>query len=520
MDRESVFFREWLATRYNNQLPISAVCNSRCIFCSNRQNPFEVKGGIFRDIEDIKHQLSLMPHHNDPLYMSDSLPGRIAEGEAFLHPDLFQILSLVRCKYTTNMINFTTNASMLEEAFLKRLSTFRPIEITVSMHSTRPELWAAIFRKSEPDAVIAIKSLELIRKHRMELAGAIVPLPKICGWDDIEQTYANFSSYGAKKMTLYWPGYTERTLPEVIEDLRWPVEESLAFVDRLRARYNIPLSSFPELRGSLNIPVKEIMTNTLKGNKRAACGPYGKVLWLASEAAYGRVKELVEAAAESFPNQHRVCSVKNLTYGGNILVAGLLTVEDFIIAGKVTLEAYPDTDLVLVPKRPFDNLYQDLVLEPAYKIAEELKKPVWIINDDASFNPLLSRLFFKKGDSVLEDLAETLQAINRVWQDGGPDDKLLNWVDAYPIATPWGLLDPEQHLRAIQNERRNLPKDPKPLRWNFDLLDADHAQCVETWPTKDASTTFQRWTFLVRRESAWKISEIRQGELSGLARGQ
>lgn len=512
MTEESVFFREWLATRYDNQLPISAVCNSNCIFCSNRQNPFEVEGGIFRDIEDIKHQLSLMPHHNNPLRMSDSLPGRIAEGEAFLHPDLFQILSLVRRKYPTNMLNFTTNGSMLQEAFLKRLSAFRPIEINVSMHSTRPELWAAIFRKSERDAVTAIKSLELIRTHRMELAGTIVPLPKICGWEDIEQTYANFSSYGAKNMILYWPGYTERTLPEVIEALRWPVEESLAFVDRLRARYHIPLSSFPELRGSLNIPVKKIMANTLKGNKRAGCGPYGKVLWLASEAAYGRVKELVEAAAESFPNRHRVCPVKNLTYGGNILVAGLLTVEDFITAGKVALEAYPDTNLVLVPKRPFDNLYRDLVLEPAYKIAEALKKPVWVTNDDASFNPLLTKLFFKKGDSVLADLAETLKAVNRVWQEGGPGDDLLNWVDAYPIATPWGLLDPEQHVRAMQIERRTLPKDPKPLTWAFHLLDADHALCIETWPTKDASITFQRWTFLVKRGATWKVSEIRQGE--------
>ena len=58
---DSVFFKEWLAGgRSKSQLPISAVCNSRCLFCSNNFNPFPIARGIFRDVEDIKMQLALM----------------------------------------------------------------------------------------------------------------------------------------------------------------------------------------------------------------------------------------------------------------------------------------------------------------------------------------------------------------------------------------------------------------------------------------------------------------------------
>ncbi len=257
---ESIFFREWLAgNRYPNQLPISAVCNSRCIFCSNNLNPFPIARGMFRDIEDIKHQLSLMPLHKDPIRMSDSLPGRIAEGEAFLHPKFFEILKLIRRKYVSNKICFTTNGSMLDEAFLKELSRFRPIEINVSMHSTRPELWAKIFRKRRRDGEVAYASLPLIRKYKMELVGTIVPLPRVCGWNDIENTYEYFAACGAKSMILYWPGYTLCTAPEILGKLECPMEEFMEFSSRMRTRFEIPLHPYPDMRAPLTLPVKVVM---------------------------------------------------------------------------------------------------------------------------------------------------------------------------------------------------------------------------------------------------------------------
>ena len=260
---ESIFFKEWLASGGRpNDLSISAVCNNRCIFCSNDLNPFPIRSGIFRDLEDIKHQLSLMEVHGGPIFMSESLPGRIAEGEAFLHPHFFEVLKLIRRKFLANKLCFTTNGSMLDEPFLKELSRFRPIEINLSMHSTRPELWARIFGRSEKVAAKTLDSLRLIKQYHFDLAGSIVTLPRMCGWADIEQTFSTFVDHGAAHLFLWWPGYTVMTPPEVLELLECPVEEYLAFADRMKARHGPTIWLQPDMNLPFRVPVKKILRNT------------------------------------------------------------------------------------------------------------------------------------------------------------------------------------------------------------------------------------------------------------------
>ena len=367
----SPFMSEWLAGgQPSNQLPISAVCNSHCLFCSNHLNPFPVAGGFFRDIEDIKLQLCAMSANDDPIRMSDSLPGRISEGEALLHPQLFEILELVRRKFFYNTLCFTTNASMLDSVFLKKLSAFKPIEINVSLHSLEPALWARIFGQDTKRAEIAISSLPLIRAHRMDLIGTIVPLPKICGWDDIERTYSHFVSQGASSMILYWPGYTKRTRPEVAADLECSLAEFTDFAERMKTAYRVPLIPHPDMVSPLPIPVETIVAKTLKGNPKNNGAAYRKVVWLSSAAAYDRLQSLVKDKTASASNIHQVEAVENETYGGNIMAAGLLMVEDFIRAGKKALERWPDAELFLAPREPFDSLLRDLQGTPAYTIAE------------------------------------------------------------------------------------------------------------------------------------------------------
>jgi|GEM_PF-446376 len=513
----SVFFREWLAgNRYQNQLPISAVCNSRCIFCSNNLNPFPIARGMFRDIEDIKHQLSLMPLHKDPIRMSDSLPGRIAEGEAFLHPKFFEILKLIRRKYLSNKICFTTNGSMLDEAFLKELSRFRPIEITVSMHSTRPELWAKIFRKRRKDGEIAIASLPLLKKYKMELVGTIVPLPRVCGWNDIENTYEFFAEYSAKSMILYWPGYTVCSPPENIEKLQCPMEEFMEFSSRMRSRFNIPLNSNPDMRASLTFPVKTVMSRTLKGNLVNFGGAYRGVLWLTSEAANGRIKSALEERSGKVQNRHRAYPVKNETYGGNIIVSGLLMVDDFIKAGRAALEEWPETELILIPKEPFDQLYRDLKGAPAYRISEELGKPVWVVEGCGCVNPLLDRPFRKKEEMESKKIFDAMNLFNAAVKDPAQVEKSLDMVDAYPLQTSTGDLTREALREYMLKISQLNEKQRSPFNQRIEILDDARALCIENWPTDDEEKWVTRWTFLVKKEAGWKIDRIMSGmEKSG-----
>jgi hypothetical protein len=153
----------------------------------------------------------------------------------------------------------------------------------------------------------------------------------------------------------------------------------------------VPLVTLPRFDTLSKLPVDRIVTHTLKGNPKRQGGPYERVLWLASEAASGLIEARLKTAAGATTGAHSVVTVKNETYGGNIVAAGLLKARDFIRAGNDALQRFPETDLILLPKMPFDNLYQDLEGVPAWRIAEELGRDTWLVEEsEGNFDPLLS----------------------------------------------------------------------------------------------------------------------------------
>jgi len=511
----SPFMSEWLAGGQPlNQLPISAVCNSRCLFCSNHLNPFPVAGGFFRDIEDIKLQLCAMSANDDPIRMSDSLPGRISEGEALLHPQLFEILELVRRKFFYNTLCFTTNATMLDPVFLKRLSAFRPIELTVSLHSLEPAFWARIFGQDLKRAETAISSLPLIRAHRMDLIGTIVPLPKICGWDDLERTYAHFVFQGASSMILYWPGHTKRTRPEVAADLECSLPEFTDFAERMKTAYRVPLICHPDMVAPLEVRVETIIAKTLKGNPKNRGGDYREVVWLSSAAAFCRLEPLVKEKARSAPNLHHVEPVENGTYGGNIMAAGLLMVEDFIRTGKKALEQWPDADLFLIPRVPFDSLLHDLEGTPACRVPDELGRPVWLVDTHGGIDPLLSTRLVTRRSSAHAPLRRVMERFNRARFKDTELEAGLDLIASFPIETSHGTMA-RAALRDSIRPGLNLTEGAFPLTQRFEMLDSDRALCIETWPAKASPGQINRWTRLVRRESRWLIESVSEGFVEG-----
>ena len=508
----SIFFREWLAGgQPSNQLPISAACNSHCLFCSNDLNPFPISRGLFREVEDIKQQLSLMDSGiRHPIRMSDSTPGRIAEGEAFLHPEFFKILGLVRRKFPVNRLCFTTNGTMLDEIFVKELSRFKPIEITLSMHSARPDLWARIFGKPLTFARKAIGALDLLQKHGIDFAGSIVPLPNLCGWEDIERTFAAFVSRGAQAMILWWPGYSVCSTTDAVRQMDYPLGEFLRFAERMHARHGVPITAYPHVSADLALEVGSIVSATRKGNVKNSLGPYRRVLWLTSEAAHGKIKGAIDRSADDDGNVHIAYPVRNGTYGGNIIVAGLLMVEDFVRAGKEALSEYPETELVLVPKAPFDAHGRDLTGNPAYRIAEELQRPVWVVSDRGDVDRLLERAFERKDDTPTAPVKQVMERFNLAWQDATRIDASLDLIDAFPVNTPWGLMTRYELRSAILRSKEECPGATGPVSQTIQILDETHALCTEKWPGRKASNLVTRWTFLMNGKNGWRINHINQ----------
>ena len=511
---EAIFFEEWLAAgQPPEQLSISAVCNARCLFCSNRMNPFPIKQNVFREIEDVKLQLSLgSANYDGGIYMSDSLPGRISEGEAFLHPRFFEILTLVREKFLTNLLHFTTNASLLDEPFVRKLAPFRPVEINVSLHSTQPKLWARIFQTTEKRAQIALKSFGFLKKHHVDFTGTIVPLPRICGWDDLEKTFGYLVAAGAKSIILWWPGFSDKTPDGLKKEIECPWDEFEDFVKRMQEKFpKFPIVPQPNLLEPRRLPIKRIMNFTLQGNLKAFGGSFYQVLWLVSEAAYPEISKTVEQFSHDVPNEHHVFPVKNRSYGGNIQVSGLLMVSDFLAAGREALQRWPAADLVLIPKMAFDAFFRDLQKTPAFKIPELLGKTTWLVFEKGSFLSLKGRGFVKLENDPKKTFDKMLKFIDESIR-ADKFDAVSSLVAAFPIPTSEGLLKKREFRGFLNRAKKRFSPDAGFEKRVFEKLDDHHILCMEVWPTADPSTPFSRWFFFRKMGNDWKLEMMFFGQ--------
>jgi len=107
---------------------------------------------------------------------------------------------------------------------------------------------------------------------------------------------------------------------------------------------------------------------------------FKNLVWLVSEAAHERASKIIEGFLPSIPNNHYVMNVKNKTYGGNIVAAGLLQVADFDKAIESALKKKPDIDLLILPQIPFDKFGNDLTNINHETLYDKYKIPYKIAN--------------------------------------------------------------------------------------------------------------------------------------------
>lgn len=371
----SKFMYETVAGNFTNHLPISSVCNARCIFCSNHMNPFPIYREGFRPLADIKKALTfLSPRLYDEIRLSDSLPGRISEGEALLHPQLFEVLKTIREKFPLNTIQMTTNGILLTEAFIKKLIPYKPLLFTLSYHSDNPAYWRKIFHLGLDKYEIAKSAFFHLRKNDFSIQGTIVPLPRFVGYDDIEKTI-KFMRCFTVNITLFAPGYSFKVPPALKRTLSADYRQLSSFLITMRKKHKVHLSLLPDLLDPLNFSPGQLMLQSF-GKK------YKQVLWVFSEAAYEKAKTILSEWNNFVPNEHYACMAKNYTYRGNIICSGLLQVSDYRTAIKKALATLKKKritcDLVVLPKNSFDRYGDDLKGENCAELSDELKVPIWL----------------------------------------------------------------------------------------------------------------------------------------------
>ncbi|HHY75299.1 MAG TPA: DUF512 domain-containing protein [Firmicutes bacterium] len=402
-------------------LPITSECTSHCVFCSNRFNPpsCEVLNIGRRSLDEVKESLPWLSPAPGPIVIGESVT-RINEGEPLCHPDFAHIVRNVRRAYPDRVIKVTTNGMLLTPELVELMSEAQ-VKLTVSLNtvSKRREIMgdrdpqrtlaaiSSLKGKVEFDgSIVALPFLTGYPDIRES-----VKFLKHSGATTVRLLLPGFS----RRHPLYkmMPEGTWEELREMAVELsareKIPVLADPPELSDLDARVEYVLPGSPAAKAGIlpgDVVIKvagrdvfsrrdafqkayeaenPVVTVLREGHieyklhKRKASPP-GFIMYddldpreyFSWERASGILrghdvlvltskpaKSLVEVALARRGLEARVVAVRSYFFGGNIQVAGLLTVRDFLAAYKRTVRhGKPHT--VTLPARAFDAWGRDL----------------------------------------------------------------------------------------------------------------------------------------------------------------
>jgi MoaA/NifB/PqqE/SkfB family radical SAM enzyme len=186
-------------------------CNANCIFCYTKGDPPEmrfdsVKRSSVEEFEEVKTRIKYYsPELKTQLFYSHN-----EVYEVLLHPHLFETLELLRQKTSAPFL-ITTNGMVLKAGFVKRLSNFKPIMLTISLNSADIERRKRIMNDKHPE--VAINALPLLKAEEIPFNVTIVAWPENNDISsllkDIYNTVLYADSYDPYCIMIHLPGYSK-----------------------------------------------------------------------------------------------------------------------------------------------------------------------------------------------------------------------------------------------------------------------------------------------------------------------
>jgi uncharacterized Fe-S cluster-containing radical SAM superfamily protein len=343
-----------------NSINISSVCNGSCFFCSNKWNPFEIHKGLFCSLDYVYKALDFIDDRFE-LRLSDTLPGRLSEGEVFLHPQFFEILNLIRERFPYIIIDITTNGTLLTKDFIDKLKIYKPLHIRISYHSNNPSNWSKLLGLDEDKYYIVKNAIDQLVNEEISIGFNIVTMPNLVGYEDIDKTMGYLSQYPSNSFQLWFPGHTKYTPVKIVEKMLYDKNEMKSFVQKMTKKHKLMFLFSPSLRPLNFTPI------TIINNIRWL---YKNVYWLFSEEAFKDNSLLLTKLNKYEPlTVNNSIMVKNESYGGNITVSGLLMVEDFKrVMKKILLEK--NVDCFILPRNAFDSMNNDISGTSNYELKQ------------------------------------------------------------------------------------------------------------------------------------------------------
>lgn len=219
-----------------NNLVVTTKCNVGCIFCSRKFNPFHAS--VFeKSMEDIKTELKFF--RKDRFIRINTSISRVTDGEPFVHPQIWEILSYIRKKfpYKNNMgprIQITTNGTLLNDENLKKLNDIDGIVLLHSINNTSIDDWIKLHRGSRELGETSISIPGKIKKFKnIEYFPSIVAMPAVTGWNSIRNSIMNLKNAGCEYLKIFLPTYTKFANEDEQRQLYCDFKELEKFVNEI-----------------------------------------------------------------------------------------------------------------------------------------------------------------------------------------------------------------------------------------------------------------------------------------------
>jgi len=251
-----------------NILPLTSFCDAKCVFCSHRSNPPEVRVATVTPstLAEVERTLAFLDS-NKKITIGESATS-IIEGEPFSHPRFFEVLKLIREKYPKTLISFTTNGHRINEESIRVLKEEAPVEINISLNSATVRGRGLLMGDNNYLAEQAIKSIKLLRDAGIPFHGSIVAMPHLVGWHDLEETIFYLSEHGALSIRIFMAGYAKTVDSWLKFDPERMHQELADFVSELEDKVLCPLLLEPPKIDDLN----PIAAGVIKGSRADKAG--------------------------------------------------------------------------------------------------------------------------------------------------------------------------------------------------------------------------------------------------------
>ncbi len=352
----------------NGTITLGNLCNAKCFFCSQSMNPPNVIQDYrkFLTFKQVTHFVDNYLHPTRRISIGSAI--HLNSGEFFLHPRAADILRSL----PPRPINVFTNGMRVTEDHVSALKE-RGAQLSFSINDASLPNRLAIMGGRMASHEAAFDLLGLLEKHELDYSLWLLPTRSSLDSGELEYSFKQLAPL-RRHFCLHTPGFTKFATDHVVRELNIPIEELLELCVFVRGRYcvDVGIENMPSLDAFEGHEryIAARLSESLEALRRSErVGSDEDCLFLCSEAVS---KVFPGALAAAGFGRAPWSSVKSTVFGGNVTVAGLLLIEDYLLAVRdhVAIGGRPPQQIV-VPRVSFDVNDEDLSMRPLSDLSRE-----------------------------------------------------------------------------------------------------------------------------------------------------